>query len=538
MAECWLAVYFPGLLLQFHAWSLGTGHAENADVFSGLAPQALFDQRSRQIVAASPEAQAEGVTVGLSTTTAQALLPTLQLTEYTQVDRARLTQWLCQWHYDFSARILPALVDAPSASQASSLAQQSLQLAIWPQETLVLEVGSMLKLFAGVDKLLARYQQRLSHYGLHAQWALAKQPLQAAVLAAQHTDISAPEITPHHASTPRQTRFSPAMATASYTVTANMSAELIASELPDHLAISQLPLAPQTRHRLQQMGIHCWQQLRQLPRAELGKRFGQALLTLLLQLEGRLSCQRQAYQLPATFALAVLLPHDVEFIQGLTFPLAPMLTQLADYLRGRQLAVRQLQLTLVYREREQLPLTLTIDYPLGEYRADGLLQLCRLQLARLTLVSPVTEIKLLAEHFIEPEIPSTALASDSQTQQPFTQLLAKLQARLGVEQVRGLIASPHPLPEQASASQAISQWPPKPQPPQVALALRPLWLLDEPEAIAAADVTLLRGPERISYCWSTARYPQRDYYVALHQSGRYCWVFRSQQQLLLHGWMS
>ncbi|MCH1923811.1 DNA polymerase Y family protein [Shewanella sp. C32] len=536
MAECWLAAYFPGLLLQFHAWSLSAGHVNGGDVFTGLPPQALFDQTSRQIVAASPAAQAEGVTIGLSTTTAQALLPALQLTDHTQVDRARLTQWLCQWHYDFSARIFPALVDEVKEGKQSNVAQQSLQLAIWPQETLLLEVGSMLRLFGGVDKLLERYQQRLSHYGLLAHWALAKQPLHAAILAAQHQH-HAPALTrQHRVSTPRQTRFStPTISSVAATVTCP---ELIASELPDHLPISQLPLAAPTRHRLQQMGIHRWQQLRQLPRAELGKRFGQSLLTLLLQLEGRLSCQRPAYQLPLTFSLAVLLPHDVEFIQGLTFPLAPMLTQLADYLRGRQLAVRQLQLTLRYRERDQAPLSLSIDYPLGEYRADGLLQLCRLQLARLTLASPVTEITLLAEHFVEPEIPNTCLADDSHTRQPLTQLLAKLQARLGAEQVRSLAASAHPLPEQASASHTITQWPPPAQPQPAALALRPLWLLNEPELIAADEVTLLRGPERISYCWSTSLYPLRDYYVALHQSGRYCWVFRSQQQLLLHGWMS
>lgn len=585
MAECWLAVYFEGLLLQFHAWSCGQGHIDayqqSGDVFNALPPLALFDASSKQITAASPQAQAVGVHSGLSITTAQALLPTLQLTDASAVDRERLTQWLCQWHYDFSARIFPAILPPLANDKLPA------ELAIWPQQTLVLEIGSMLQLFGGLDDFIAAYQARLSQYGLIAHWALAQQPLPAAVLAhrtvsqpaatkQQVADVSAAAVshstyplTQHRSSTPRQTRFSagltgtpdvhpedlaaehysgsahrvdkPLKATvaepaAAYQTAANTA---IAHEFPASFPISALPLTAKTCQRLQGMGIQTWQQLQQLPRAELGKRFGQTLLTLLLQLEGRLSCQRQAYELPLQFQLQVLLPHDVVFIQGLSFPLAPMLSQLADYLRSRQLAVRQLSLTLRYRERDLPPLTLTIDYPMGEMRADGLLQLCRLQLERLTLVSPVTEIHLMAQHFVEPEIATAVLAGEQTVKQPLPQLLAKLQARLGHERVRYLTAAPHPLPERASSSLSIRQWPPqKHSNVELMPAFRPLWLLAEPELIARDEVKLLRGPERVNFCWADTAYPQRDYYVARHQSGRYCWVFRYQAQLLLHGWMA
>ncbi|KFZ37245.1 hypothetical protein HR45_11220 [Shewanella mangrovi] len=539
MAECWLAIHFPQLLLQFHAWSLGCGHYASGDVFSALAPQALFDMKTQQILASCPDAQAAGVNSGLSVATAQALLPELQLTEQQQVDRQRLQQWLCQWHYDFSARIWPAIVDDVRDEAQRSLAQQSVQLAIWPQETLVLEIGSMLKLFGGQAAFIAAYQQRLTSYGLRGHWALAHHPLQAAVLACKPLPVTKPYRAPH-VSTPRQTRYQMATPDLSNTVAeTGESYAAIATCLPDQLPLQQLPLPEKTRQRLISMGINCWQQLRQLPRAELGKRFGQTLLTLLMQLEGRIGCQRQAYELPLNFRLSVLLSHDVEFIQGLIFPLAPMLTQLADYLRGRQLAVRQITLTLQFRERELPALTLQIDYPLGEYRADGLLQLCRLQLERIQLPAPVTDITLLAEHFVTPEIPVASLTDAHTTTQPFTQLLAKLQARLGQERIRYLNYMPHPLPELATHSQPISQWPPhkngQVNVPQE-LALRPLWLVNEPEPIRESELTLLRGPERVDSGWDSEL--PRDYYLARHQSGRYCWVFRQQQQLWLHGWMS
>ncbi|QSX35253.1 DNA polymerase Y family protein [Shewanella avicenniae] len=548
MAECWLAVYFHQLLLQFHAWSQGCGHYSIGDVYSELPPQALFDKHTHQIVAASPNAAVEGVVAGLSVTTAQALLPTLQLTEQQQVDQQRLQQWLCQWHYDFSARIWPAILadevkNTGSSHARQSMLQQTAQSNIWPQETLVLEVGSMLKLFGGQAAFITAYQQRLAHYGLRATWALAQHPLQAAVLARKPIPVAVRAHQAPRVSTPRQTRYK--MNTdcgMSSTIAQHGIAEAesgyhsVASALPNDLPLQQLPLPAKTLQRLSSMGISCWQQLQALPRAELGKRFGQELLTLLMLLEGRISCQRQAYELPLTFRLSVLLSHDVAFIQGLIFPLSPMLTQLADYLRGRQLAVRQISITLQFRGKERPAQRLDIDYPLGEYRADGLLKLCRLQLERVQLPAPVTDITLLAEHFVCLDIPAASLTADKVTQ-PFAQLLAKLQARLGNDKVRRLHFSPHPLPELSGQSLPIERWPPRqsseqPQP----LALRPLWLLPEPEAIFKDELVLLRGPERVCCGWFQEL--ARDYYLARHHSGRYCWVFRQGQSLWLHGWMS
>ncbi|MDF0535782.1 hypothetical protein PY479_16050 [Shewanella sp. A32] len=546
MTECWLGVYFPQLQLQYQAWSLqSTTVAPATSVFAGLPPLALYDTAAKQLHSVSPNAAARGVKSGMSQTTAQALLPDLVLLSLQEVDCEALQHWLCQWNYDFSARIWPPLLQQePLNSDAGSAVN-------WPTETLVLEMGSMLRLFGSQSRFMESYHQRCQCYGLHYALALARYPLHAALLAKGVKASTPTALGMNRVSTPRQTRNrllavpwqlpSENQVTESHAEyqTQAVPATVITTQLPSQLPLQALPLDDKTQQRLLAMGINCWQQLQSLPRPELGKRFGQPLLTLLLQLEGRLSYSRKAYHLPPIFRLKRLLLHDVSYIQGVMFPLAPMFAQLATYLRVRQLAVQQLQLTLFFRSNNIAPMILRIDYPLGEFRQAGLLQLCRLQLERLTLPQPVIELELQVRHFIAQQLQNGVLSKTSHEQQPFPELLARLQARLGKERVRQLCYQASPLPEQASHSQPIQQWPPQPAKlPVPVMALRPLWLLAEPQPLSVDDVDILRGPERIVSPWFTDNFPARDYFLARHRQGGYCWVFRSQGQLLLHGWMS
>ncbi|MCD8475680.1 MAG: hypothetical protein LRY40_03495 [Shewanella fodinae] len=82
MAECWLGVYLPQLLLQYQAWQLQTISAETAtftSVYAGLPPLALYDAAFKQLHSVSPQAATMGVKPGMSQATAQALLPELRL---------------------------------------------------------------------------------------------------------------------------------------------------------------------------------------------------------------------------------------------------------------------------------------------------------------------------------------------------------------------------------------------------------------------------------------------------------------------------
>ena len=68
---------------------------------------------------------------------------------------------------------------------------------------------------------------------------------------------------------------------------------------------------------------------------------------------------------------------------------------------------------------------------------------------------------------------------------------------------------------------------------------RPLWLLDPPRPVNAKRFRLLDGPERIDVGWweDDARAPERDYFVAMAQSGARCWLYRDREQRwYLHGY--
>lgn len=70
---------------------------------------------------------------------------------------------------------------------------------------------------------------------------------------------------------------------------------------------------------------------------------------------------------------------------------------------------------------------------------------------------------------------------------------------------------------------------------------RPLWLLDPPRPVIAKRFRLLDGPERIDVGWweDGASALERDYFVAMAQSGARCWLYRDREQRwYLHGYFA
>ena len=73
---------------------------------------------------------------------------------------------------------------------------------------------------------------------------------------------------------------------------------------------------------------------------------------------------------------------------------------------------------------------------------------------------------------------------------------------------------------------------------------RPFWLLQSPLRLMLRNdalywqgrLRILTGPERIAAQWWDA-VDQRDYFIARHENGAICWVFREQtsRQWFLHG---
>ena len=81
--------------------------------------------------------------------------------------------------------------------------------------------------------------------------------------------------------------------------------------------------------------------------------------------------------------------------------------------------------------------------------------------------------------------------------------------------------------------------------PPLPVAPRPLWLLGEPQPLAALlerqPWVLREGPERIESGWWDGRDVRRDYYVAENPNGEIVWIYRDHRygtddgEWFLHG---
>jgi protein ImuB len=128
--------------------------------------------------------------------------------------------------------------------------------------------------------------------------------------------------------------------------------------------------------------------------------------------------------------------------------------------------------------------------------------------------------------------------------------LERLRARLGEAAVRspGCIADHRPecaTAEHDPLADAFSGT----APAGGAAALRPLWLLPEPQPLAEqgsrpcwhGSLQLLSRPERLESGWwdsgeaGAAGDVRRDYFVARNPPGQWAWVFRDARGWFLHG---
>ena len=121
------------------------------------------------------------------------------------------------------------------------------------------------------------------------------------------------------------------------------------------------------------------------------------------------------------------------------------------------------------------------------------------------------------------------------------QLIDKLKARLGNDNVQGLAAVADHRPEYAWTGVVPGTGKAAQHPAQ----RRPVWLLRSPQRLTqkkdmpmlAGHLQLLTGPERIHSGWWDGQAVNRDYYVARQPSGRQLWIYRDRSDGVwyLHG---
>ncbi len=482
----WLAVYFPRLPLD----------ALTLNQAGTTPPTAIYEtQANRQrICALNTSASAAGITVGQSYHAAQALVSGLQALPRDLQAEAACLQRLAQWALKYSSSV--------------HIETQGL----------VLEIGGSLKLFRGLKNLAHELPDALTSMGYQVNTGVAPTPLAAILFARAQTQTM---VTQHDMLHQRLAR------------------------LP--VAVLQYPQAQLAT--LNGLGLKTLGDCLQLPRAELSRRLGTRLRHDLDKALGVMPDPRPRFVPAPTYFGKVLLPAPVTEVEPLLFLLQRLLGELCGFLQGHGSGAQQLLLRLLSPHGQDQDIQLALLKPSRNPR--HLLELWKEKLERQSLAAAVEGLELHVPKLHPLATVSADLLQDlEQVSEDLNQLIERLRNRLGADAIQYLQCLDEHRPERAA--QQSTTFPTQPRPanaPCQTMALRPNWLLNEPQALSINEgipeyfgcLTLLEGPERIETGWWDQDSVRRDYYIASNPRHQRLWIFRtldSQPRWYLHGLFS
>ncbi|MFL9861796.1 DNA polymerase Y family protein [Paraburkholderia madseniana] len=350
-----------------------------------------------------------GVHAGQSRSYALALAPGLKMLA---ADTARETQ-------AFEAMALALLTYTPKVSLGHA-------------HTLLLEVGSGLRLFGGLRALLSRVSATVAEFGYTARIACAPTAWGAWLLAQAHADRQG-----HRWHVIKETSL---------------------ARVLDRLSVLLLPISQADRDAFTHVGCATLADLRQLPRSGVVRRFGSGILDLLAQAYGARPDPRESFRAPASFHAQLELPSRVDSADALLFAARRLIVQLAGWLSAHHAALSGYTLLLEHElASRHAPKTssLKVAWAIPSRDAEHLIWLLREKLNQTVLVAPVIELKLVAD-----QIGEYAGRSDTLFPMPesdgdsIARLLERLSARLGPENVLQMSVQDDHRPERAMRVEA------------------------------------------------------------------------------------
>jgi len=299
---------------------------------------------------------------------------------------------------------------------------------------------------------------------------------------------------------------------------------------------------PEKLKTLRAMGVTRIGELLRLPRAGIARRFGpEALLDLDIAL-ARQAAPRRAFVPCERFRERCDFETEVETCAYLVKALEPLAGRCARFLRERQAGVQALELRFKHRAAPATRIRFGLASITSDRRrlTDVLVQ----KLSQLELAAPILRMELRSGplHPLSADSLEVFAGSREGGRDTAPQLIERLRARLGEQAVYGICPVPEHRPE--AAWQRVHEW--RAAPLEIdASARRPVWLLDEPSRLRAAQVrqwqegqaVLEEGPERIESGWWDGKGIARDYYIVRRAGGARLWVFQERQskRWYLHG---
>jgi protein ImuB len=458
----WLFIHFPNLALEAQFL------ADQRPI-----PQLLLKPGNQTILQCNDLALQQGVRVGMNKKTAFCLLEACAIADYDSLAEQECLKQLALLCY-----------------------HQAAQISLVEPDGLLLELGSMLPLFNGLDDYWNNLRQRLKKSGYQFTPCTGHTPQAARILAQAKIELCSDD------------------------------ADVISQTLLQ-LSVAQLDLPEKVVKKLTSMGIHNYGQLKNTPRKELGYRFGKDMVEHLQKLETD-SQPPTSFQLPERFQQTVHLNYEAEQARGLVFPLRRMLLNLEAYLITRQRVCEKLLIKLEHRDGRAS--VLTIPSVRGSFRQTDWLTLLNIQLENTQLIDPVVSLTLRAKGFLPMQAEYTDLVGGRHQQADADRMHSMLLARLGESHVQTLRSEADPRPEVASqvrnshdheTQQFTRRW--------------PSFLLPQAKPIRVSDYKIILGPERIEGGWWDAPSIRRDYYIA-QRNQQTVWLYRRDDgQWFLHG---
>lgn len=501
----WLALHFPDLSLEAFERAAPATPGTGAPL-----PLAICDHRN--ILLPNAPARAAGIAPGMRRASAQALLPTLRLIERDPAREQAALASLGNWALQFTPSVSFPQAPPPRGRESPGL---------------VLEIEPSLRLFGGAQSLLARARSGLDLLGYRATSAIAPTASGAWLLARHHDGIEIRDVEALH-------------------------------RRLDALPVALLAAAGPHLATLESIGIHRIGQLDALPRAGIARRFDPALLEEIDRARGRRPEAHAWLQVPAEFSGRLELLARVTGVEPLLFAARRLLGELAAWLAARQAAVRRFVLNLRHDDGGSTPIEVRLADPGRE--VDRLFGVLRERLAGFRLPAPVEMLELACTEVLPlPGDSASLLPSAASARQSLGQLLERLQARLGRDQVQRLHLVPDHRPESAWRASTIEGLPDVepvaargrrapaartgtstgiPKAPagvtEPGVLPRPLWLLREPLRLVERNdqpcwgtpLALLAGPERIETGWWDQSLVQRDYFIAEDAHHVLYWIYR------------
>ena len=548
----------------------GLGCAEIGTAASAEFPLVLYahdPRRGQRVVACSSTAHSHGIRVDMPLAEAKALVknvtqysPTVPRSRHSpllfqlhdpQADRACLEK-LAEWCEQFSP-----LVGLEAGEEPSSL---------------LLDVTGLAGLFGGEGALARRVVDSFRRRGHFVHVAIADTI--SAAWAVAHT------IPPsHHPSS----------------VVASGKENILTALSP--LPLAALRLSEETIQLLHGLGIVQIGQLVKLPRASLVSRFGNGLTQRLDQAFGSREEVITAHRTPHDFSAQWSLDHPTHRRETIEPLLVQLVERVATLLNEHDRSAVQLECKLTtmpspcslsnlgfpssnfgLRPSSSCP-SATVPLHVGLFQPTAnpshLVKLVRLQLDRLTLPGPVTNVSVQATTTAPLEVQQRELFADgrSQVERQLALLVDRLASRLGDECVMGVRLQADAQPERVSRFVLLARRgktkakrfrvsgfgvpsptsntrypaagiPQSTSDTSLPAAARPLRLLSPPLSLHVIAVVpdgppvrflyensqyqVVRhwGPERIETGWWRGRSVRRDYYRVETGRGHRFWLFR------------